>query len=264
MSPKFAQSINQGTVVLVTAGANGIGRVMAEAFLARDCAVHVCDIDPAAVSDFLDANPNATATVADVADTATVGQVFSELESRHGRLDVLVNNAGIAGPVAAVEEVAPRDWDRVIAVNLSSHFYYTREAVPMLKRAGGGSVIMMSSSAAFMGCPLRTPYSAAKWGLIGLVKTLAMELGPFGIRVNAICPGSVNGERIRSVMEREAQSQGRPIEEVRERYLGQNSMRTFVEPGDVANMALYLASDAGAKISGQALGLDGNTESFAI
>ena len=252
------------TVVLVTAGANGIGRVMAESFLANGCSVHVCDIDAVAIDDFLNANPGSTATLADVADPAMVESVFEDLQSHYGRLDVLVNNAGISGPVAAVEDISPEDWDRTIAVDLSGHFYCIRKAVPMLKQAGGGSLITIASSAAFMGCPLRAPYSASKWGLIGLTRTLAMELGPFGIRVNAICPGSVKGRRIKAVIEEDARSQGKTIDEIKQRYLKQNSMHTFVEPQDVANMALFLASDLGAKVSGQALGLDGNTESFSL
>ena len=264
MPGNLMQSLKPGMVVLVTAGASGIGRVIAQSFLAHHCAVHVCDIDPAAIDDFLDANPGSTATVADVADPAMVDRVFSELAERHGALDVLVNNAGIAGPVAAVEDIDPDAWDRTIAVDLSSHFYCTRKAVPMLKHAGGGSIIIISSSAAFFGCPLRAPYAASKWGLIGLTKTLAMELGPFGIRVNAICPGSVEGARIKAVIASDARSQAKTTAEIRERYLRQNSMRTFVDAQDVANMALFLVSELGKKISGQALGLDGNTESFAI
>ena len=264
MSEKLLQSVAPGTVVLVTAGANGIGRTIAESFIANRCKVHVCDIDPAAIDDFLHANPGSSATLADVADPAMVETVFTDLESRYGHLDVLVNNAGIAGPVAAVEDIDPADWDRTVAVDLSSHFYCIRKAVPMLKQRGGGSIITIASSAAFMGCPLRAPYSASKWGLVGLTRTLAMELGPFGIRVNAICPGSVEGKRIKAVIADEAREQDKTVIEVTQRYLKQNSLRTFVAGLDVANMALFLASDLGAKVSGQALGLDGNTESFAL
>jgi NAD(P)-dependent dehydrogenase (short-subunit alcohol dehydrogenase family) len=265
-SHKFneSESVKADAVVLVTAGASGIGRVIAETFLANEHAVHVCDMDASAVGDFLTANTGATATVADVANPDKVENVFSDIESRYGRLDVLVNNAGIAGPIAPVEEIDPEAWDRTIAVDLNSHFYCVRKAVPMLKRAGGGSIITIASTAAYFGCPLRTPYAASKWGLIGLTKTLAMELGQYGIRANAICPGSVEGERIRTVMEHDARKQGKTMEEIRESYLRQNSMRTFVEAKDVANMILFLVSDQGAKISGQALGLDGNTESFSI
>ena len=187
----------------------------------------------------------------------------AELADRHDRLDILVNNAGIAGPTAHVEDIDAGDWDQTIAVNLNGQFYCARRAVPMLKAAGGGSIINMSSSVAFSGCPMRAPYTAAKWAVIGFTKTLAMELGSDGIRVNAICPGSVEGPRIDAVIERDAQRRGIDTEEIRDLYLRQSSLRCFIGADDVANLAVFLASDAGAKISGQALGLDGHTESLA-
>lgn len=250
-------------VALITAGAAGIGRAMAEAFISQGRRVHVCDIDQGAIDAFLQANPEASATLADVADVAQVDQVFAELADRHGRLDILVNNAGIAGPTAHVEDIATTDWDQTIAVNLNGQFYCARRAVPMLKAVRGGSIINMSSSVAFSGCPMRAAYTAAKWAVIGFTKTLAMELGPDGIRVNAICPGSVEGPRIDAVIERDAQRRGIAAEEIRDLYLRQSSLRSFISAEDVANLAVFLASDAGAKISGQALGLDGHTESLA-
>ncbi len=250
-------------VVLITAGAAGIGRAMAEAFISQGHRVHVCDIDQGAIDAFLQANPEASATLADVTDVAQVDQVFAELADRHGRLDILVNNAGIAGPTAHVEDIETTDWDQTIAVNLNGQFYCARRAVPMLKAVRGGSIINMSSSVAFSGCPMRAAYTAAKWAVIGFTKTLAMELGPDGIRVNAICPGSVEGPRIDAVIERDAQRRGIAAEEIRDLYLRQNSLRSFISAEDVANLAVFLASDAGAKISGQALGLDGHTESLA-
>ncbi len=250
-------------VALITAGAAGIGRAMAEAFISQGRRVHVCDIDQGAIDAFLQANPEASATLADVADVAQVDQVFAELADRHGRLDILVNNAGIAGPTAHVEDIETTDWDQTIAVNLNGQFYCARRAVPMLKAVRGGSIINMSSSVAFSGCPMRAAYTAAKWAVIGFTKTLAMELGPDGIRVNAICPGSVEGPRIDAVIERDAQRRGIAAEEIRDLYLRQSSLRSFISAEDVANLAVFLASDAGAKISGQALGLDGHTESLA-
>ena len=250
-------------VVLITAGAAGIGRVMAEAFINQGCRVHICDIDAGAIESFLQARPEATATLADVADVAQVDKVFVELAGYHGQLNVLVNNAGIAGPTAHVEDIEPTDWDQTVAVNLSGQFYCTRRAVPMLKTGGGGLIINISSNAAFSGCPLRAPYAASKWALIGFTKTLAMELGPSGIRVNAICPSSVSGPRIDMVIKRDAERRGRTVEETRKLYLRQSSLRCFVGADDIANLALFLASDRGAKISGQALGLDGHTESLA-
>ena len=263
MADGAMNSFEDRQVVLVTAGAAGIGRVMAESFLASGYKVHVCDLDPAAIDTFLQANPGGTASLADISDVPSVDQLFVDFRNRHGRLDVLVNNAGIAGPTAPVEDIEPEDWDRTIAVNLSGQFYCTRKAVPMLKESGGGVIINIASSAAFHGCPNRLPYTASKWALIGFTRTLAMELGPFGIRVNAICPGSVSGERIDGVIERDAGRQGVSPAEIRQRYTRQTSLGCFVEPEDVAGLALFLVSEAGARISGQAIGVDGHTETLS-
>ena len=207
--------------------------------------------------------PAASASVADVSRVADVEVMFNDVRARYGRLDVLVNNAGISGPTAPVEEIAPADWDHTIAVDLNGQFYCTRLAVPLLKAAGGGSILLVSSSAAFFGYPLRTPYTACKWALIGFMKTLAMELGPHRIRVNAICPGSVRGARIDGVIERDAAKRGRTAAEIRRIYERQASLRSFVGATDIANAAFFLASDEGAMISGQALGVDGHTESLS-
>jgi NAD(P)-dependent dehydrogenase (short-subunit alcohol dehydrogenase family) len=259
----MAEPATNGPVVLVTGAGAGIGRAIADRFAAGGWHVHVGDADAEAVHRFRDAMPAASASVADVSRVAEVEAMFADLRARHGRLDVLVNNAGISGPTAPVEDVAPADWDRTVAVNLNGQFYCTRLAVPMLKAAGGGSIILISSSAAFFGYPLRTPYTACKWALIGLMKTLAMELGPHRIRVNAICPGSVRGPRIDGVIERDAAKRGRTAAEIRRLYERQTSLRAFVAAEDVANAAFFLASEQGAMISGQALGVDGHTESLS-
>lgn len=248
--------------VLVTAGASGIGRVTAGAFLAAGYRVHVCDVSPEALATIARESPAIGTSRCDVSSVAEVDALFAEIAGRYGRLDALVNNAGISGPSAGVEDVSPEDWDRTLAVDLSGAFYVTRKAVPLLKRQGG-AIVNMSSTAGLFGCPLRTPYVAAKWALVGLTKTWAMELGPFGVRVNAICPGSVNGPRIEGVIERDAASRGMTPEAIRTVYLRQSSMRCFAEAEDVAQMALYLCSEAGIRISGQAIALDGHTESLA-
>lgn len=255
--------MSDGPVALVTGGALGIGRAIADRFAAEGWRVHVCDADPEAVSRFQDGMPSCSASLADVSVVADVDATFDEVASRYGRLDVLVNNAGISGPTAPVEDIAPADWDRTVAVDLNGQFYCTRRAVPMLKAAGGGSVVLISSSAAFFGYPLRTPYTACKWALIGFMKTLAMELGPHRIRVNAICPGSVRGPRIDGVIERDAAKRGLGAAEIRRVYERQVSLRSFVDAGDIANAAFFLASPQGAMISGQALGVDGHTESLS-
>ncbi|MGQ0429809.1 MAG: SDR family oxidoreductase [Gammaproteobacteria bacterium] len=255
--------MSDGPVALITGGATGIGRAIANRFAAEGRRVHVCDADPEAVRRFRTDMPAATASVADVSRVSDVDAMFDEIASRYGRLDALVNNAGISGPTAPVEDIAPSDWDRTIAVDLNGQFYCTRRAVPLLKATRGGSIIFISSSAAFFGYPLRTPYTACKWALIGFAKTLAMELGPHGIRVNAICPGSVRGPRIDGVIERAAAQRGRSAAEIRRLYERQTSLRSFVSAEDIANTAFFLASDQGAMISGQALGVDGHTESLS-
>jgi len=255
---------DENFTALVSAGANGIGKVIAETLLNLGARVHICDISPEAIEDFLKQNPSATATVCDVADFTHVETVYKEMMSHYGKLDLLVNNAGIAGPTAKIEDIDPTDWRSTIDVDLNAQFYFTKLAVPLLKEnVQGGSIINISSNAAFFGFPLRSPYTAAKWALIGLTKTWAMELGPSNIRVNAICPGSVKGPRINGVIERDAKERGVSSEKIRELYQLQSSMRLFVGPEDVANTIAFLASPIGACISGQAIGLDGHTESLS-
>ncbi|MEH6909459.1 MAG: SDR family oxidoreductase [Oceanicoccus sp.] len=250
-------------VVLVTAGASGIGRCIAETFLQRGRRVHVCDISAVSIAAFRKANPSATASVADVSIPSQVENLFAELSETYGRLDVLVNNAGIAGPTSAIEDIAIEEWDNTINIDLNGPFYVTRLAVPIMKKTGGGAIINMASTAGLFGCALRSPYVAAKWALIGLTKTWAMELGPHNIRVNAICPGSVNGERIENVISKDAAERGVSADTIRDVYQRQTSMRVFVDAQDIADMALYLGSEGGAKISGQSMAIDGHTETLS-
>lgn len=253
----------ENTTVLITAGASGIGRVIAEFFLKKAASVHIADVSQSTIDECLMANPSLTASLCDVSDRDQVDQLFEEFKKQHQHLNVLINNAGIAGPTAAVEDINIEDWQHTLAVDLTGSFMVTRLAVPMLKQAGGGSIINMSSSAGLFGCPLRSPYVASKWAIIGLTKTWAMELGPYNIRVNAICPGSVAGSRIDAVIERDAAQRGMSEGEIRDVYQRQSSMRDFVKAEDVANMAVYLASELGAAVSGQALGVDGHTENLS-
>ncbi len=250
--------------VIVTAAASGIGQAIARSFLDAGARVHACDLDEEALKAFSRSASGLGTTRADVADPAQVDRFFDDAIARLGGLDILVNNAGIAGPVGPIETLDPEGWNRAIAVNLTGHFLCARRAVPLLKQAGGGSIVNISSTAGLFGCPNRSPYASSKWGVIGLTKTLAMELGTSGIRVNAICPGSVAGERIERVIRAEAESRGVGADEVRTSYLRQSSMRTFVERDDVASLVLFICSDGGAKISGQALTVDGHTETLTV
>jgi NAD(P)-dependent dehydrogenase (short-subunit alcohol dehydrogenase family) len=251
-----------GQRVVVTAGAAGIGRAIALAFAAADAKVFVCDIDAAALADLQAAYPAIGTCMADVADPAAVDTLFDIARDFLGGLDVLVNNAGISGPTAPVEAIDIADWKRTIAVDLDSVFYCTRRAVPLLKDAGGGSIINLSSVAGRLGYPLRTPYASAKWAVVGLTKSLAMELGPAGIRVNAILPGLVEGERIDRVIAAKAEALGMTFAAYREQMLSRVSLRQMVTADDVANMAVFLASAAGASISGQELSVCGNVETI--
>lgn len=263
MSQPFIKFDND-YVALVSAGANGIGRVISETMLSLGAKVHICDISQTAIDEFLKANPAATATLCDVADFAQVTKVFSELKRVYGKLDLLVNNAGIAGPTALVEDIEPQQWCETINVNLNAQFYFTKLAVPLLKiNTNGGSIVNMSSNAGLFGFPLRSAYAASKWALIGLTKTWAMELGEHNIRVNALCPGSVEGPRINGVIERDAEARGISAEQVRDIYQSQSSMRLFVCPQDIANMVTFLASSLGKHVSGQVIAIDGHTESLS-
>jgi len=253
----------EGLRVLVTAGCAGIGRAIAEAFADAGARVHVCDIDPAAIDSCREVRPDFSVSTADVSEPRDVDRLFEEAVDYLGGLDVLVNNAGIAGPTAPIEEIEVEDWRRTIAVDLDSFYLCARRAVPLIKHEGGGSIVNISSTAGLFGFPLRTPYAVAKWGVIGLTKSLAMELGPFAIRVNAICPGSVAGPRMDRVIADDAAARGLDEATVRRHYEEQASLRCFIEPQDIAQMAFFLCSPAGAKISGQALAVDGHIDSLA-
>jgi NAD(P)-dependent dehydrogenase (short-subunit alcohol dehydrogenase family) len=249
--------------VLITAGAGGIGKCLAESFHREGARVHICDSNEKALEQMLAANLGTlTGTVADVSNPGAVDRLFEEARSELGGLDVLINNAGIEGPIGPIEEIPPEAWRRTIEVNLDGQFLCARNAVPLLKSAGGGSIINMSSTAGLGGCPNRAPYVASKWAVIGLTKTLAMELGVFGIRVNAICPGSVEGERINRVIEAHAEMLGKKVEEVRASYTETNSMRALIQPDEIVRLAQFLCAETNTHITGQALSIDGHTETL--
>ncbi|HET6518890.1 MAG TPA: SDR family oxidoreductase, partial [Geminicoccaceae bacterium] len=231
--------------------------------VASGARVFVCDVDEATLAEVRATLPEIGATVADVSDPAAVDRLFDEaLAHLGGGLDILVNNAGVAGPTKPVEEVEPEELHRTMAVNVYGQFYCARRAVPLLKAAGGGSIVNLSSAAGRFGFPLRTPYSASKWAVVGFSKSLAIELGPDQIRVNAICPGAVAGPRIDRVIAAKAEARGVSFEEMREAYVAQASMRTLIPPEDIAHMIVYLCSDLGRTVSGQVLGIDGNIEAL--
>lgn len=243
--------------VLITAGGAGIGRAMAQGFAEVGFQVWVTDLN----SDNLTELPQGwRGSVVNAADEDAVKALFSEIAEVWGGLDVLCANAGIAGPTALVEDVALADWRNCVSINLEGAFLAAKYAAPMMKAAKAGSIIVTSSTAGQYGYPNRAPYAAAKWAMVGLTKTLAMELGPFGIRANVICPGSVEGPRMEGVLEREAAAKGMTRDQVYDGYASGTSMRSFVEASDIANMAVFLGSEAARLVSGQVIAVDGHTE----
>jgi NAD(P)-dependent dehydrogenase (short-subunit alcohol dehydrogenase family) len=240
----------KGLRVLITAGGAGIGRVMAQTFVDHGARVHVCDVDEKALQQL---PKPITYTLADVSRLADVDRLFDDVKRHLGGLDVLVNNAGIAGPTAKVEDIKPEEWERCIAVDLNGMFYCTRKAMPMIKAAGGGSIVNLSSIAGRFGFAMRTPYSAAKWAVVGFTQSLAVEAGPDHVRVNCIQPGIVEGERVERIIAAKAQALGVSPQSVLEKMVEGISLKTTVSAQDIANTALFLATDAGKHISGQAL-----------
>lgn len=246
--------------VVVTAGASGVGRALAERFLSLGDRVAVCDVDASAVAGFAAAHPGALARVADVTDEAQMDDFLGAVETAWGGADVVCANAGTGGPAGPVEDLDYADWQACVAVNLHGSFLTCRWAARVMKAQGAGVILITSSSAGLFGYPLRSPYAASKWALIGLTKTLAMELGPHGVRVNAICPGSVEGDRMDRVVANVAAASGVTEDEVRASYVRTVSMRCWVSAEEVADSAEFLASDAARKVSGQVLSVDGHTE----
>ena len=249
-------ALAKGLRVLVTAGASGIGRAISDLLALRGARVHICDVSDDFLADYRAAHRDSSVTKADVA------RLFADVTASLGGLDALINNAGVAGPTGGVEDIAPADWRRTIDVCLTGQFLCCHHGAPMLKAAGGGAIVNLSSAAGRFGYAFRTPYSAAKWGVIGLTQSLAKELGPDNIRVNAILPGIVEGPRMTGVIAARAKQTSVSFEAMEKTYLDRVSLRRMVTAGDVAATVAYLLSPAGRNISGQSLGVDGNVEAL--
>ena len=246
-----------GKTAVITAGCGGIGLAIAKRFTDAGAKVAVCDIDAAAVA----VSPY-VAGICDVSDEAQVASFFADATEALGGIDILVNNAGIAGPTKPVEEMSAEEWRRTLDVNLTGQFLCARAVIPGMKARKSGVILNLSSTAGRLGMPLRAPYSASKYGVRGLTDVLAVELGAFGIRVNALLPGMVAGPRIDAVVEGQAAAQGITPEAYLPMMLHNISMHTMVTADDVAAMAQFLASDAARYVSGQSIGVCGNFESY--
>lgn len=252
--------MSSGRRVVVTAAAAGIGLVIAKAFAAQGDRVHICDINAGAFERVTNDNPMITATVCDVSDRSSVEHFVKAAAETLGGIDVLINNAGISGPTVSVEELDPDQWDAVIAVNLTGAFNVTRLAIPFLKKSDAGVILIMSSVGGRFGYPDRSPYATTKRGLIAFAETLAIELGGDGIRVNAVAPGAVAGDRIQRVLQGRADDSGRSLDDVTADALSIQSIKHFVDPDDIAALCVFLASDAAKSISGQTIPIDGDSK----
>ncbi|ROZ75025.1 SDR family oxidoreductase [Ramlibacter sp. WS9] len=253
----------KGRRVLVTAGASGLGLEIARAFVRAGDTVAVCDMDENALRQLSERGEDIHGIRCDVADREGCVELIRQTYEALGGLDVLVNNAGMAGPTGQLDEIDPGEWDRTVAVNLTGTFNVTRAAIPWLKQHGSGAIINIGSTAGRMGFPNRSAYAATKWAIVGLTKTLAIDLGPWGVRVNAVLPGAVDGERFRNVIADKARLRGVPYEEVLREVLAGMSIKRLVPPQEVAALVAFLASPDTSTLSGQAVSIDGDTQTMA-
>jgi NAD(P)-dependent dehydrogenase (short-subunit alcohol dehydrogenase family) len=256
----WSQTSLDGKRVLVTAGGDGIGLEITRAFAEAGAKVLVCDIRPESLERLAESLPKVHSCIADVSREADVAAMFDLVDQKLGGLDVLVNNAGMAGPTGGVETLSLADWERTLAVNITGQFLCVRQAVPRLRKGREPSIINLASAAGHLGMPGRAPYSASKWAVVGFTKTLAIELGRDGIRVNAILPGAVDGPRIQAVIAAKAKALGKPVEDVTRAYTSQAALGRMVTSRDVANMVLFAASDLARNVTGQELVVDGLTQ----
>ncbi len=249
--------------IIISASADGLGWCMATFLIDQGHTVYLSDINQQKI-DEIHKHPlfNKRIFIENVnaGNPESVKSYFKTLSQKVTSIDALINNVGIAGPTGPMEDLTIEDWKQTIDINLNSHFYFTKFAIPLLKKNKGGSIINLSSTAGLFGFPLRTPYAASKWAIIGITKSLAMELGEFNIRVNAICPGSVSGDRINRVIKSKAKLINSSEKEVKEDFEAMVSLKTFVDKEDIANMASFLISNEAHRISGQIMTVDGNTE----
>jgi len=247
--------------IIISAGASGIGWATAKICLSKGAYVYLCDIDNKSLNKIKKhplANKKLFYYECDASDEDDVSNFFSQVNRKTKKVDALINNVGVAGPTGTIEKLSSEDWEKTLKINVISHFYFAKLAIPMLKKNKGGSIINISSGAGIMGFPLRSPYAASKWAVIGLTKTLAMELGKFKIRVNAICPGTIKGDRMIRVIKDKAKFLKVSKKKIEKDFISMASMNSWINEEDIGKMCSYLISSDGEKISGQAIPIDGN------
>ena len=250
----------KGKKAIVSAGGSGIGLSIVEEFIKQGVSISTCDIDKNLIQELRSKYPQVHAEVVDVGDEQTVKEFCLNSIEFLGGLDCLVNNAGVAGPTSPIEEIDAEDWSHCLNVCLSSQFYFVKSCLKQLRKSYSASIVNLSSAAGKYGFALRTPYASAKWGVIGLTKSLSIELGKDKIRVNAILPGLVAGDRQQNVLRNKAQQLGKSFAEVEKEAFSFTSVKEYVQAQDIADQIMYLTSDAGKHISGQAISIDCDTK----
>jgi NAD(P)-dependent dehydrogenase (short-subunit alcohol dehydrogenase family) len=251
----------EGRTALVTGASQGVGRVIALRF-AREGAIVVLAARSRerleeTAAEIAAASGSAIVAPTDLRRQADVDALAKRIEAEVGVPDAIVSNSGIAGPTAELWKVAPEEWEETMGVNVTGTFLVCRALLPAMVRRGSGSVVVIGSSTGKRPLFGRTPYAASKMALVGLVRTLAVELGPFGVRVNLISPGAVDGPRIESVIRAQADARGVSYEAIYEEVTKETALRRLVPPEDVAAAALFLASDAAASTTGEDLNVSG-------
>ena len=247
--------------IIISAGASGIGWSTAKICLSKGAIVYICDIDNKSLNKIRKhplTNKRLFPYKCDASDEDEVSSFFNEINKKTKKIDALINNVGIAGPTGTIDKLSSDDWEKTLKVNITSHFYFSKLAIPMLKKNKGGSIINISSGAGIMGFPLRSPYTASKWAVIGMTKTLAMELGKFKIRVNAICPGTIKGDRMVRVIRDKAKFLKVSKKKIEKDFISMASMNCWIYEEDIGKMCSFLISKDGERISGQAIPVDGN------
>ena len=253
----------QNKKIIISAGASGIGWATAKVCLSKGAIVYICDINNKSLNKIKKNsfyNKKLFAYECDASDEEEVSNFFNQVKKKTKKIDALINNVGVAGPTGTIEKLTSDDWEQTLKVNVISHFYFTKLAIPMLKKNKGGSIINISSGAGIMGFPLRSPYAASKWAVIGVTKTLAMELGKYKIRVNAICPGTIKGDRMKRVIRDKAKFEKVSAKTIENDFISMASMKSWINPEDIGNMCAHLISNEANKVSGQVIAIDGNQE----
>jgi len=249
--------------IIISAGASGIGWAITKVCVAKGASVYLCDIDPKAINKVKkhpSYNKRIFVSEVDASDEMEVIDFFQLVKKKFKKLDALINNVGIAGPTGTIEKLDSSEWEKTLHVNVNSHFYFNKQAIPLLKKSKTSSIINISSGAGIMGFPLRSPYAASKWAVVGITKTLAMELGKYNIRVNVICPGTIKGDRMKRVIRDKAKFTKLSAKKIESDFISMASMKTWINEEDIGNMCAHLISDEANKVSGQVIAVDGNTE----